>query len=89
MLNPSAGSDGGPADGEGEGHSAGAGAEGGGSISGNDAEKGGEADAAGQGGDGSAGYVEFLPVEWFNEVRRLVSCRRSEHVSLFSYTHRQ
>ncbi len=36
-------------------------------VEGSDAE----GERVGEGaGDGSAGYVEFLPVEWFEEVRR-------------------
>ena len=67
MLNPSAGSERDPADGVGVEHGVGAGAGGGGV----EAEKRMEAAAVGQGAGGSAGYVEFLPVEWFTEVTRL------------------
>ena len=71
MLNPSARSERDPADGEGEGHDAEAGAEGRKDLGGVEGEEGGDAATAGHEGGGSAEYVEFLPVEWFTEVKRL------------------
>lgn len=67
-VNPIVGSESGPIAGKGEGHDAGA--EGGSALGGIEAEQRGETTAV-EGEGGSAGFVEFLPVEWFNEVSRL------------------
>ena len=66
-VNPVVESESGPIAGEGEGHSAGT--VGGEELGGTEAAQIRIATAV-QGEGESAGFVEFLPVEWFNEVRR-------------------